>query len=994
VRTHTHPNLDSERWSLIESLYHSASELAPEARRSFLASSCSGDDALLSDVLSLIDSDEATDSFLEEPAFSLGLRTLRQPREELAGTSIDRYQLISRLGSGGMGDVYLAHDPRLNRRVALKLLNPAVLNDEPSLRRFEQEARAASAISHQNVAYIHELNETDGRQFITMEYVAGPTLRQVLKQGAVDTDGAVDIVTQILSALIAAHRAGVVHRDIKPENIIIAEDNTVKVLDFGLAKVVQPATGEPLADASGSLHTTPELLMGTSHYMSPEQVRRGPIDVRSDLWSVGVVFYELLCERRPFPGRDHNEVMIAVLEKPPLPFSSAKRPVPQALQDLILTALSKSPDDRFQTAAEMLAALKGIERTSDRHRSDPRSVTVPLPLRTPLEVMLDDGATGANRRDQSTTQIALGERRPLSAHRRLSRLHLGLVVALVLAVTGTAAYFFFIRHRARAYQLDFQPVGLAAVINDIALSSEAKSIASVQTAAGKQSIHLFDRATSTDVVIVPATGHNYAGLSFSPDSSYVYYLENQIETATLFRIPKVGGAAQPLVANVNTAVTFSPDGKQIAFVSANSTGNTAELVIAQADGSNPRTIARRDKSSPDRFPADMKGVGPLWSPDGTKIACPVSSKGQPEMMDLDLISIDGNRVERLTHSSWSWIWQASWLADDSGLVIAGSPTSGTPSQIYFLSLPDGKVQQLSHDLNNYTRISAALDSRQLLTLRQDSTSHVWTNAESGGGFSQLTIEQQNQIAEVGASPSGSLVYSVIEGASNHLLLFDIARNTSRPLTFGSVHDWGPAMSTDGKQVVFVSNRSGKTNLWTLALSDIEPHQLTKGANDDMPSFTPDGKSVIYRTVKNVARVAIDGGPPEILLDHQGFAPALSPDGRYLAAFVQNVPGTWELEIIDIGSRQRVSHFTVPATTKPFKGLRWSADGKGLAYVSVTDGIDNIWSQPLEGGSAIQLTSFSDGEIPSFSWGHDTPNPIFCVRTLRTYTPALALLSHR
>src|ERR1043165_3039680 len=237
--------MNPERWKQIEELYNSASGLEAGDRAAFLDAACAGDEVLRLEVLSLLSSAERSDSFLEEPALGIGLALMGTAQESLVGETLGRYRLLGLIGRGGMGEVYLAHDPSLNRRVALKLLPAIISADRERVRRFEQEARAASAISHPNVAHIYEIGETRGHRYITMEYVAGRTLRQVMKQGPMDARTALDIAAQVAAALAAAHAAGVVHRDVKPENIMLRDDGYAKVLDFGLAKLVERRSRTP-----------------------------------------------------------------------------------------------------------------------------------------------------------------------------------------------------------------------------------------------------------------------------------------------------------------------------------------------------------------------------------------------------------------------------------------------------------------------------------------------------------------------------------------------------------------------------------------------------------------------------------------------------------------------------------------------------------------------------------------------------------------------------
>lgn len=345
--------MDPKSLEQIEEFYNATLGLEPDARREFLDRACAGDETLRQEVLSLLYAAECEDSFLEEPVVNFALAVLGAEDTSWIGKTVGPFKLLSLIGRGGMAEVYLAHDSRLDRRVALKMLPVTITTDRERVLRFEQEARAASAITHPNVARVYAVGEEDGRHYIMMEYVAGMTLRQALKSGPLPTQQALDIAAQVTTALAAAHTAGIVHRDIKPENIMLQDDNIVKVLDFGLAKFVGVAG---LAKESApALQTGPDLLMGTVAYMSPEQIRRNPVDERTDLWSLGVVLYEMLIGRRPFDAESTSEVIVSVLEREPLGELDSGLSAP--LRRLVAKALMKRPEDRYQSAKEFADEL-------------------------------------------------------------------------------------------------------------------------------------------------------------------------------------------------------------------------------------------------------------------------------------------------------------------------------------------------------------------------------------------------------------------------------------------------------------------------------------------------------------------------------------------------------------------------------------------------------------------------------------------------------------
>ncbi|HEX8118458.1 MAG TPA: serine/threonine-protein kinase, partial [Pyrinomonadaceae bacterium] len=353
-----------ERYQRIKELFHSALEHTAEERPAFLAEACGDDTALRAKVEALVAADEQPGSFMDAPAYAVAAEMLTENSTgALVGQSFGHYQVLALLGSGGMGDVYLARDTRLGRKVALKLLPDYLTDDESRIRRFKQEARAASALNHPNVLTIYEIEQAGGRYFIATEFVEGETLRQRLKGGRLGPGEALGVAAQIASALSKAHQAGIVHRHIKPENVMLDAEGRVKVLDFGLAKYTQPLSGVAAGDANTeSVHTVPGMLMGTTAYMSPEQARGLAVDARTDIWSLGVVLYEMLAGRKPFGGQTPSDVLAAILEREPEPLAGEGSGVPEALQRIVRKALRKDREKRYQTSKDMALDLESLRR--------------------------------------------------------------------------------------------------------------------------------------------------------------------------------------------------------------------------------------------------------------------------------------------------------------------------------------------------------------------------------------------------------------------------------------------------------------------------------------------------------------------------------------------------------------------------------------------------------------------------------------------------------
>lgn len=972
--------MNSDRWNRIEDLYYSALELDAGDREIFLEQQSQGDQSLKDEVLSLLASADRQDSFMEEPAVPLALEVLRSQRTGLVGQTIARYRIVDVLGHGGMGEVYLAHDPSLNRKVALKLLPATITDNHQRVLRFQQEARAASAISHPNVAHIYEIGEANGLHYITMEYVKGATVRELLKTKALDEAKALEISKQVCVALAAAHKAGVIHRDIKPENIVVTDDGHVKVLDFGLAKLIEGV--RDATESHSTLNTQPELLMGTSQYMSPEQIRRQPVDNRTDLWSLGVVLFELVLHRRPFSGETTSEVVVAILENEPDNSVTSDRVSPE-MASVLLKSLRKDPDTRYQTAEELLDDLRQIGGTQ-RFVSDER----PRPI------------TIAERID--TIPDATEERESTITPGTITFRKLSLILPVFLIVA--AAFYYVFQHRVDTTLLDstfnlrFERLHLSGDITEIVISPDGKYVAYSVVEAGKHSIHVRELGTGSDLRVSPVSDSIFSGLSFSPDGTFVYYLENKAQTGTLYRVSKLGGAQRLILENVNTAVTFSPDGSRMAFVRSNNAVDPSDLVVASADGGTSSLLVRRKLTDNRFFSSDMRGPGPAWSPDGKSIACVTHGQG-PKLTEVSLEVID---VQSMTSKSvsagpWHHISRITWLGDGSGWIVAANDAPGGSGQLYLVGNQGAGVKQITNDPNDYTLVSGSKDSTVFVTRNVERSSSVWHLSLKDSPPATISVEQKKGLAEVERGTGGKLIHSVFDGKHINLWLQDAGG--LRQLTFEADNS-KPTMSPDGRYIVFCSTRTGTMNIWRMNSDGTQPVQLTTGTYQDLPSVTADSKWVIYRTGKGIRKVSIDGGTPEKLLTTEVQAPSLSPDGKLLAFFVNDQPSSqvWHVEIYDLESNSIVKRFAVPDSTTPFNGmrhtpdnrLRWTPDGKGIAYVSSFGGASNIWLQPLNGGPFRKLTDFKEAEITSFAWSDDGQQ-IVLVRDTRAYVPVLVRL---
>ena len=438
-----------ERWQQVEELFHSALSREPGQWATFLAQACAGDESLLREVESLISFHDDPASFIEMPASDLAAELFaKRPSELEPGQQVAHYKVLSSLGAGGMGEVYLAEDTRLGRRIALKLLPAQFTTDAERVRRFEQEARAASALNHPNIVTIHDIGRAGSSHFIATEFIDGETLREHSAGRAVKLNEALDIATQVASALEAAHAAGIVHRDIKPENVMLRRDRIVKVLDFGLAKLALPQLSaiDPEAQTRSVVITNPGVLMGTVQYMSPEQARGWEVDSRTDIWSLGVMLYEMVTGRAPFEGETPSHVIVSILESEPSQLACYSE-LPVELERIIGKALRKDREERYQTASELSVDLKSLKQDLEadarlnrslQPNTDTGSITKgdsEAVVETVYESVATTGDVATARRT-SSAEYLVGE---IKRHRRIAVF----AAAAVFVAVAAIAYFFY-----------------------------------------------------------------------------------------------------------------------------------------------------------------------------------------------------------------------------------------------------------------------------------------------------------------------------------------------------------------------------------------------------------------------------------------------------------------------------------------------------------------------------------------------------------------------
>ena len=551
------------RWKRMEELFNASVLLSGEERIEFLRTACAGDDELLSEVNSLLREHDHPKNLLEEPVFTLATRVLAHTTPHaLVGKNLAGYTIVRPISSGGMGEVFLAREDRLGRDVAIKLLPTSIFQNQELVRRFRYEARAASAVSHPNVAHVYGMGESDGLSFIAMEFVDGRTLREILASQSVPLGEALEIVSQVAAAIGAAHARGIVHRDIKPENIIIRRDGLVKVVDFGLAKLTSDGSSSQTIEKGESLTklncTEPGLLMGTMKYMSPEQVRGQEIDSRTDIWSWGVICYEILTGSQPFAGATKSDVIAEVLKSEPPLLRDDNHNLPQPLKSFLRKALSKDKARRYATIGEALDELGKVRRRQSMNDFDPDG-----------GIVFDSGRAdkSVQEAELSTEPLANAVTLPINRQKSLRRrpganqIVLGFLVTALILLLGYAAYRWPNRERARSAPPATQIVRLTnnGEVLDAAISPDARLLAYVLVESGKQSLRIRNLESGQESQLLPPDLALCWGPRFTPNGLTLFYVTTQPGStiSVLYRMSVSGGPPQKIVTNIDSPPALS-----------------------------------------------------------------------------------------------------------------------------------------------------------------------------------------------------------------------------------------------------------------------------------------------------------------------------------------------------------------------------------------------------------------------------------------------------
>jgi Tol biopolymer transport system component/DNA-binding winged helix-turn-helix (wHTH) protein len=521
-------------------------------------------------------------------------------------------------------------------------------------------------------------------------------------------------------------------------------------------------------------------------------------------------------------------------------------------------------------------------------------------------------------------------------------------------------------------------------VTHAAISPDGKYLVHVVEHAGQQSLWLRQVATTSDKEIVPPSDYEYGGLTFSHDGNYVYYTggRKSQEYGELYRMSILGGAASKLIEDIDSPVTLSPDGKQLAFVRGYPGEDEFALIVANADGTGEQRLAVRKV----RF--FVTPGGPAWSPDGKRLAW-VNDSDAGGLIVL-VVSVEDGAQTFLTAQRWSQIGRLAWLSDGSGLIMTateqgsasfccGPSPARSAQQVWYLSYPGGEPRRITTDVSDYQDVNLTADSNVLVAVRSEQLSNIWTTTAGADENRAILVTRNNTdgLGGISWSPDGEVVYVSSMSGNEDIWIMDADGKNLRQLTVDARNNNHPAVSSDGRYVAFVSDRTGHEDVWRMEINGGNARQLTDNGGS-RPNYSPDGRWVVYASgdaagQSRISKLSVDGGNPIQLTNHTSGRPSISPDGKQIVCGYfddsdeQN--SRWKYAIIPFEGGEPVKMFEIPPTVPFSSRFIWSPDGT-LTYIDQHNGVSNIWSQPVDGSPPKQLTNFKSGRIFEFAWSFD------------------------
>jgi serine/threonine protein kinase len=843
------------------------------------------------------------------------------------GDKLGSYEIQSPLGAGGMGEVYLATQSSLGRQVAVKVLASTSASDPERLRRFEQEARAASALNHPNIISIYDVGRENTTAYIAMELVDGRTLRALLESGPLIIKKTLQIAVQIADGLAKAHAAGIVHRDLKPENIMVTRDGFVKILDFGLAKLMTGFDNSSQT-MTATIGSHPGAILGTANYMSPEQARGGELDYRSDIFSFGSILYEMVAGKQPFKGASTAQTLTAIIEDDPQPAAEISPKTPTPLRWVIERCLAKDRDERYSSTLDLARDLKSIRD----HLSDTSSsVSMPSGAVTskPFKWILPVGLV--------VSGMILGGVLA-SWLRRVPDMHAPTIHTFTFSGN------------------DFEP----------SVSPDGRTVAFVSGRDGQFRIWLKQLESGSETVLTP--GPEDRSPRFSPDGAWVMFIHNH----AAYRIPSIGGQPRRLIDDVEDA-GWSPDGRQIVFVRFK--GGGTDIGVGSLPDSSSRVI---------RHVENVNLHGPSWSPDSNTIALSNQAAGTAgvPIHSFLLLSPDGQDVRELRCplpggelSTPSWVagsQQIIYAIPESPAETLQSTSVGSAGHVLLQDVKSGKVRTLFSVQAPVSRIEISGPGHVIfdsLAQRDNLKISPSTPSEASGG---RWLTRGNSIdRQPYFSPGGqSVIFSSSRSGDVDLWEISLQTGALQRLTDHPASDWDPFITADNQHLVWSSNRSGNFEIWIGERDGSSPRQVSHdGFDAENPVVNPDGW-VVYASNQpqhpGIWKVRLDGSDPNLIVAGQAGWPDVSPDGKYVLYHLVSDALHAIIRVVRLADGTPIEYHSEG------QRARFSGDGRSIVYIQ-PGGRDIVRQDFLSGpGARVQVLLSASPDFITDSF-HITPD---------------------
>ena len=811
----------------------------------------------------------------------------------ISGTKLGPYEIQSPLGAGGMGEVYRARDARLRRDVAIKVLPEALAKDADRLRRFEQEARTIAALNHPNILGIHDIGAHDGAPFLVSECLEGQTLREKLKSGPLPLRLAIEYALGMAQGLAAAHEKGVVHRDLKPENVFVTRDGRVKVLDFGLAKLVRPEESHETVVTLTSPGTLPGMVMGTVGYMSPEQVRGEPSDARSDIFSLGAVLYEMLTGKRAFKRETSAETMSAILREEPPELNDTGWQGPLALQRILVRCLEKNVERRFQSASDLAFAIESLSATS-------AAKSVPQP--------------------------------------KSRRAWIPWVLGAALLV-GTA-----VREMVRPVPAPPNPLEKARFTRvtefesvEAAISPDGRFVAFISDHDGPFDVWLSQVGNGRLINLTQGKAGPLPGplrsVGFSGNGSEIWLGGGDVGMR-LRLMPLTGGTLRNFLGEETVNLAWSPDGERVVY---HTFGNGDPMFVADRDGANARRIF-----------GDQPGIHnhyPTWSPDGRWI---YFVHGTPATKEMDLwrIDPDGRHAERLTQRNTDVAYPTP--VGNRTVFYVARDGDGSGPWLWAFDLKQKDSRRASFGLEQYTSVEASSDGRKLVATISKPVAGLWSVPILNRLAEEHDVKPYSVPTKRALAPrfgGASLFYLSSLGTGDGLWRLRDGQVTEIWKGADGALQETPAVSRDGGRVAIVLRRSGKRQLHVLSADGAELQPIAEGIDIQGTScWSPDGKWIVTggsnATGPGLFKIPFEGGSPVRLVAGQALNPVWSPDGNLIVYAGTNVRTFAPLLAVHPdGTSIKLPEITL---RRLGERVRFSPDGKSLIYMQGLLASQDFW----------------------------------------------------